>query len=68
MPEAVGRVLKSVNNGPVVYTYEVDGRLKNVITNVATLNSALNGLRDLIGAEAWASQIFVIELKVVSGE
>lgn len=61
---SVGRIRKTITNGPVTYEYTRNDTLRTVVVNVAGLNAGLNGVRDLIAAEAWASGITDMELRI----
>jgi len=62
--QSIGRIRRTVNNGPVTYEYIRNDTLRTVVVNVAGLNAGLNGVRDLIAAEAWAPGISDMELRL----
>ena len=62
--QSIGRIRKTLVNGPVTYEYSRNDTLRTVVVNVAGLNAGLNGVRDLIAAENWASGITDMEMRL----
>ena len=50
MSKAVAEISRSVNNGPVVYTFAVDGALQNAAIGVANMGAAMDAVKPLITA------------------
>jgi len=54
--QMVAWIRPTVANGPFAYAFEVDGSLKTVVNNVATLGAAADAIKALVGAESGTFQ------------
>jgi hypothetical protein len=60
---AIGRAVisRSANNGPFIYSFEIDGDIQNAAVNVATISAALDAVKPLIATLPGAVQKLTIQ-------
>jgi hypothetical protein len=58
-------ILSSVNNGPFVYQFAVDGATQNAAINVATAAAALDAIKAIFTAQGGTLRRIVINAETI---